>query len=190
MTASRARSCCALGHRGAGPDRRARRHGGRPRAAADSRGARSRCRSCRSIRATSSAANTCASATRSAGCRHAARRPAPAPQCGLLRGAGEEARRRLARRQGVARHAAARHRPTASCSRPVRLWLAGDGSANASSGVRYGIESYFVPRPGPKARGAGAREEARRPRRRRRGGNAAIKGLIIDGELQYEEPLF
>ena len=41
--------------------------------------------------------------------------PRPRAQRGLLRRAGEEARRRLAARQDVARHAAARPRPTASC---------------------------------------------------------------------------
>ena len=58
-------------------------------------------------------------------------------------------------------------------------------------GVRYGIESYFVPEGGGERLEALAREkrmtaliavDAR--------GNAAIKGLIIDGVLQYEEPLF
>ena len=57
--------------------------------------------------------------------------------------------------------------------------------------MRYGIESYFVPR----ARAASSRTWRARSklaalRRRRRAGNAAIKGLIIDGKLQYEEPLF
>jgi hypothetical protein len=44
------------------------------------------------------------------------------------------------------------------------------------STVRYGIESYFVP-------------EEQGPRLDK-SGNADIKGLIIDGKLQYEEPLF
>jgi uncharacterized membrane-anchored protein len=57
--------------------------------------------------------------------------------------------------------------------------------------VRYGIESYFVPQ------GEGPRLEALSRDRKLaalvavdRAGNAAIKGLIIDGKLQYEEPLF
>jgi uncharacterized membrane-anchored protein len=62
---------------------------------------------------------------------------------------------------------------------------------NTMLGVRYGIESYFVPEGRGKELEALAREkrmaalvavDAR--------GNAAIKGLIIDGKLQYEEPLF
>ena len=58
-------------------------------------------------------------------------------------------------------------------------------------GVRYGIESYFVPE------GQGKRLEALARDKRMAAliavdarGNAAIKGLIIDGKLQYEEPLF
>jgi uncharacterized membrane-anchored protein len=56
--------------------------------------------------------------------------------------------------------------------------------------VRYGIESYFVPQ------GEGRRLEALARERKLaaliavdEAGNAAIKGLIIDGKLQYEEPL-
>jgi len=69
-------------------------------------------------------------------------------------------------------------------------WAAG-GSAYASVRVRYGIESYFVPEGQGRKLEALAREkklatllavDAR--------GNAAIKGLIVDGVLQYEEPLF
>jgi uncharacterized membrane-anchored protein len=65
------------------------------------------------------------------------------------------------------------------------------GSADTSIRVRYGIESYFVPEGRGKALEALAREkklatlvavDAR--------GYAAIKGLVIDGVLQYEEPLF
>ena len=57
--------------------------------------------------------------------------------------------------------------------------------------VRYGIESYFVPE------GQGRRLEALAREKRMAAriavdasGNAAIKGLIIDGVQQYEEPLF
>jgi len=64
-------------------------------------------------------------------------------------------------------------------------------SATATVRVRYGIESYFVPEGQGKKLENLAREkklaalvavDAR--------GNAAIKGLLIDGVLQYEEPLF
>ena len=57
--------------------------------------------------------------------------------------------------------------------------------------VRYGIESYFVPEGKGRELEALARDQqlaavvavdAR--------GNAAIKGLMIDGKLTYEEPLF
>lgn len=62
---------------------------------------------------------------------------------------------------------------------------------NTVQQVRYGIESYFVPE------GQGKRlEDLAREKRMAAliavdsGGNAAIKGIIIDGKLQYEEPLF
>lgn len=64
-------------------------------------------------------------------------------------------------------------------------------SRNSTVLARYGIESYFVPE------GEGKRlEDLAREKRMAalvavdRSGNAAIKGLIIDGKLQYEEPLF
>ncbi len=57
--------------------------------------------------------------------------------------------------------------------------------------ARYGIESYFVPQ------GEGPRLEALARDKKLAAriavdskGNAAIKGIIIDGKLQYEEPLF
>jgi uncharacterized membrane-anchored protein len=62
---------------------------------------------------------------------------------------------------------------------------------DATQFVRYGIESYFVPE------GEGPRLEALARDKKLaariavdRGGNAAIKGLLIDGVLQHEEPLF
>jgi uncharacterized membrane-anchored protein len=62
---------------------------------------------------------------------------------------------------------------------------------DANLSVRYGIESYFVPE------GQGRRLEGLAREKRMAAliavdarGNAAIKGLIIDGALQYEEPLF
>jgi len=63
-------------------------------------------------------------------------------------------------------------------------------NANAVNSVRYGIEQYFVPQ------GEGPRLEALARDKKLAAliavdarGNAAIKGLIIDGRLQYEEPL-
>ena len=62
---------------------------------------------------------------------------------------------------------------------------------NASMRVRYGIESYYV------AQGNGPQlEQLARDKKLAAliavdsGGNAAIKGLVVDGQLQYEEPLF
>ena len=62
---------------------------------------------------------------------------------------------------------------------------------NAVHMVKYGIESYFVPE------GQGPRLEALARDKKLatriavdRGGNAAIKGLLVDGVVQYEEPLF
>jgi uncharacterized membrane-anchored protein len=62
---------------------------------------------------------------------------------------------------------------------------------NATYFVRYGIESYFVPE------GEGPRLEALARDKKLaariavdKSGNAAIKGLLIDGVQQYEEPLF
>jgi uncharacterized membrane-anchored protein len=62
---------------------------------------------------------------------------------------------------------------------------------NAVHNVKYGIESYFV------REGQGPRLEAlaRDKKLAARiavdsGGNAAIKGLLVDGVVQYEEPLF
>jgi uncharacterized membrane-anchored protein len=64
-------------------------------------------------------------------------------------------------------------------------------SPDAVLAVRYGIESYFVPE------GQGKRLEVLAREKRMAAliavdakGNAAIKGLIVDRALQYEEPLF
>jgi len=64
-------------------------------------------------------------------------------------------------------------------------------SPDAVVDVRYGIERYFVPE------GQGLRLEKLAQQKKMATlvavdskGNAAIKGLIIDGALQYEEPLF
>jgi uncharacterized membrane-anchored protein len=70
------------------------------------------------------------------------------------------------------------------------LWDAPIWDRWRGASVRYGIESYFV------RQGEGPRLEAMARERKLaalvavdRSGNAAIKGLIIDGKLQYEEPL-
>ena len=80
--------------------------------------------------------------------------------------------------------------------RPVAATAPGPGTVTPITppelvlNVRYGIESYFVPEGKGLALEALAREkklaaviavDAR--------GNSAIKGLMIDGKLQYEEPL-
>jgi uncharacterized membrane-anchored protein len=72
-----------------------------------------------------------------------------------------------------------------------RIVLKGRPGRGGWSWMRYGIESYFVPE------GEGRRLEAMVRDRKLavlvavdKSGNAAIKGLIIDGKLQYEEPLF
>jgi uncharacterized membrane-anchored protein len=70
-------------------------------------------------------------------------------------------------------------------------WLALNASdPNAVNSVRYGIEQYFVPQ------GEGPRLEALARDKKLAAliavdgsGNAAIKGILIDGRLQYEEPL-
>jgi uncharacterized membrane-anchored protein len=68
--------------------------------------------------------------------------------------------------------------------------LEGANAPNGANFVRYGIESYFV------REGEGPRlEKLARDKKLAAliavdsGGNAAIKGIIIDGVLQYEEPL-
>ena len=66
-----------------------------------------------------------------------------------------------------------------------------DGPHATAVRVRYGIESYFVPE------GQGRKLEALAREKKLtsliavdRKGNAAIKGILVDGVLQYEEPLF
>jgi uncharacterized membrane-anchored protein len=66
-----------------------------------------------------------------------------------------------------------------------------DGPRETTVRVRYGIESYFVPE------GQGRKLEALARERKLATliavdgkGNAAIKGILVDGVLQYEEPLF
>ena len=121
-----------------------------------------------------------------------ARGSPPAPQCAVLRRAREECARAPGRRSRYPAPSPAKPRPTASCSRPARP-SAGRRPPRPTPilSVRYGIESYFVPE------GQGKRlEDLAREKRMAAliavdaGGNAAIKGLIIDGTLQYEEPLF
>jgi uncharacterized membrane-anchored protein len=65
------------------------------------------------------------------------------------------------------------------------------GSTNATMRVRYGIESYFVPQgQGPKLEALARNKKLAALLAVDARGNAAIKGIIIDGVLQYEEPLF
>ena len=66
----------------------------------------------------------------------------------------------------------------------------GSEQAPAQTGVRYGIESFFVPE------GTGRELEALVRERKLSAliavdneGNAGIKGLIVDGQRVYEEPL-
>jgi uncharacterized membrane-anchored protein len=73
---------------------------------------------------------------------------------------------------------------------PDRVVLKGRADPRGWGWMRYGIESYFVPQ------GQGPKLEAMMRDRKLavlvavdKTGKAAIKGLIIDGKLQYEEPL-
>jgi uncharacterized membrane-anchored protein len=62
---------------------------------------------------------------------------------------------------------------------------------DATVQVRYGIESYFVPEGRGKRLEQLAREKKMAALVAVDGrGNAAIKGLVVEGKLQYEEPLF
>lgn len=76
---------------------------------------------------------------------------------------------------------------------PDRVVLKARSRFPFASGTRvtYGIESYFV----PEGQGRRLEDLAREKRMAARiavdgRGNAAIKGLVIDGVQQYEEPLF
>ena len=117
------------------------------------------------------------------------RRPA---QHRLLRHPGEGPGRHLDADQAHARQAARDSTDRIVLKGRSRFGrLALDASdANAVNGVRYGIEQYFVPH------GEGPRLEALARDKKLAAliavdasGNAAIKGLLIDGRLQYEEPL-
>jgi len=75
-------------------------------------------------------------------------------------------------------------------ARPLLAWPEVP-PANATQRAHYGIEAYFVPQ------GEGRRlEKLARDKRLEAliavdsGGNAALKGLFVDGRLEYEEPLF
>jgi len=71
-----------------------------------------------------------------------------------------------------------------------RYWPVRPG-LDATVQVRYGIESYFVPEGQGKRLEQFAREKKMAALVAVDGrGNAAIKGLIIEGKLQYEEPPF
>jgi uncharacterized membrane-anchored protein len=76
-------------------------------------------------------------------------------------------------------------------ARANQAWPQGTARPNTVQFARYGIESYFVPE------GEGLRLEKLATQKKLAAriavdgrGNAAIKGLIIDGVTQYEEPLF
>lgn len=76
-------------------------------------------------------------------------------------------------------------------ARTVWGWPTGTSNANAVSRVRYGIESYYV----PQGKGPALETLAREKKLAAlvavdSGGNAAIKALVVDGVVQYEEPLF
>jgi uncharacterized membrane-anchored protein len=65
------------------------------------------------------------------------------------------------------------------------------GSPETTVRVRYGIESYFVPEGQGRKLEALAREKKLATLVAVDGkGNAAIKGIVVDGVLQYEEQLF
>jgi uncharacterized membrane-anchored protein len=66
-----------------------------------------------------------------------------------------------------------------------------DPAHETSVQLRYGIEGYFV----QEGRGRQLEDLSRQQKLAAlvavdAGGNAAIKGLLVDGKLQYEEPLF
>jgi len=72
-----------------------------------------------------------------------------------------------------------------------RIVLKGRPTHVGWSRIRYGIESYFVPQgEGPKLEAAARDKKLAVLVAVGKNGTAAIKGLIIDGKLQYEEPLF
>ena len=86
----------------------------------------------------------------------------------------------------------AKPRPTASCSRPARL-SAGRRQPRPTRSSACAMASRAISC--RRARASGSRTLAREKRMAAliavdARGNAAIKGLIIDGKLQYEEPLF
>jgi uncharacterized membrane-anchored protein len=63
-------------------------------------------------------------------------------------------------------------------------------SANATTRVRYGIESYFVPQgEGPRLEQLAREKKLAALIAVDRDGNAAIKALVVDGQLAYVEPL-
>ena len=172
MTAS-AQDPAGARHRGAGPDRRARRHGDRPRAAADV-GARDHAADrVPSTRATSSAASTSGSATRSAAVpARLLEGPPPAPQIAPFyvvlekKPDGGWAPRQGDPRAMPQRDLARPHRAQSALG--LRL-AGGQPRPNAVLGVRYGIESYFVPEGQGKRLEALAREKRMAaPDRRRR----------------------
>ena len=75
-------------------------------------------------------------------------------------------------------------------ARPLNSWPV-VLSPEATQHVRYGIEQYFVPQGEGRRLESLAREKKLAARIAVDGsGNAALKGLVIDGKLEYEEPFF
>jgi uncharacterized membrane-anchored protein len=97
----------------------------------------------------------------------------------------------LEKKEDGAWRAAAVTRALPAATSPDRIVLKGRPLAPGSTWMRYGIESYFVPQgQGPKLEGMARDRKLAALVAVDKAGNAAIKGLIIDGKLQYEEPLF
>jgi uncharacterized membrane-anchored protein len=90
---------------------------------------------------------------------------------------------------------ASRSRPQATGADRIVLagWQVGQVRNNQTPSVRvrYGIESYFVPEGTGKDLEARVRAEALSVIVAvGSGGQAAIKGLVLDGKTRYDEPLF
>lgn len=75
-------------------------------------------------------------------------------------------------------------------SRTYYRFPTADPSSVGSIQARYGIESYFVPEgEGPRLEGLARDRKIAMLVAVDRKGNAALKGIIIDGKLQYSESL-
>jgi uncharacterized membrane-anchored protein len=97
----------------------------------------------------------------------------------------------LEKKEGGAWRAVGVTRALPDAAGPDRIVLKGRPMSRGSTWMRYGIESYFVPQgQGPKLEKMARDSKLAVLVAVDKAGNAAIKGLIIDGKLQYEEPLF